>query len=936
MGFGDLSISNSTLSGNFTLGSLAQGGAIHTKFGALTITDSTLSYNYTRGNGASGGTINSAFSSVTLTNSTLMGSVASGSGSQGGAINDAFANLTATNSTIVQNLASAQGGGINVTSATVTLRNSILAQNLDNGTAPDLLFGGGTLVVSHSIVGDKTDTGLNAAPLGFPDANGNLIGTHALPIIPQLGLLANNGGPVLTMAPLPGSPAINAGSNPLATDPGPDHIPGNNDDTTLTTDERGAGFNRIAGATVDMGAFEIQSHVPATPTVNSLVSTTSVPVLTGTWDLVNAVSLKITVNGTLYTLGDTRLLSDGLGNWTLHTSVPIPDGIYNVTVNSANDIGETANITATGALLVETAPPNSPTVATQTTNQSKPVLTGTFDQSSVDKATVLQVTVAGTTFTLGSSPQLASDGSGNWTLTTTATINDGTYTVLVQTANAAGFPANRLATNALTIDTVPPVTPTVNTLVANTSIPVLTGTWDEGTPGGATVLQATVNGTTLTLGSSPQLASNGSGIWTLTTTAAIPDGTYTVSVHTADAAGNVANSTTTNQLLIETAAPVAPTINSLTTTSDQPILTGTWDQTSVDKANLLQVTVAGTTFTLGIDSQLASDGSGNWTLTTTSSIAGGQYAVSVHTANAAGFTADKSATNALTVESAPDIISAGATTFTVGSAGTFIVRTSGFPVPTLSESQTDVLPNGVKFIAADGVLSGTPAPGSGGTYTLHFTAANGIGSNVTKPLTLQVVQAPAFTSANNATFTLGFAGSFTVTASGVPAPTLAESNTDVLPNGVKFNAATGVLSGTPLAGTIGGYVLHFTADDGVSPDATQTFTLMVSSPFPFSGEYAVSSAVGSPTLASIGQSGNTLTLNGTSTATATVTSAAQILVNGTDLATYGNSSITFTSGAFAGQTWTKLDLPTAYTSSLGGAAQITQNGATGLSFFNSL
>ena len=69
--------------------------------------------------------------------------------------------------------------------------------------------------------------------------------------------LADNGGPTLTHALLPGSNAINAGSNSLSVDPGPDHIPGSGgDDVALTTDQRLTGFERIVGGRVDIGAVE--------------------------------------------------------------------------------------------------------------------------------------------------------------------------------------------------------------------------------------------------------------------------------------------------------------------------------------------------------------------------------------------------------------------------------------------------------------------------------------------------------------------------------------------------------------------------------------------------------------------------------------------------------------------------------------------------------
>ena len=85
--------------------------------------------------------------------------------------------------------------------------------------------------------------------------------------------------------------------------------------------------------------------------------------------------------------------------------------------------------------------------------------------------------------------------------------------------------------------------------------------------------------------------------------------------------------------------------------------------------------------------------------------------------------------------------------------------------------------------------------------------------------------APAITSANNAVFTEGAAGTFTVTATGNPTSTFALTGT--LPAGVTFNTQTGVLSGTPAAGSSGPYLLTVTANNGVSPNSTQNFDLAV-------------------------------------------------------------------------------------------------------------
>ena len=165
-------------------------------------------------------------------------------------------------------------------------------------------------------------------------------------------------------------------------------------------------------------------------------------------------------------------------------------------------------------------------------------------------------------------------------------------------------------------------------------------------------------------------------------------------------------------------------------------------------------------------------------------------------------------------------------TFVAGTAGTFTVMTTGTPRYSLSE--TGSLPSGVTFkdnLDGTGTLSGTPGLNTGGNFNIQFTAINGVNPNMTQNFTLTVNTAAAITSANTASFSTGTAGTFTVTATGTPAPTLSEGG--ALPAGVTFTAATGKLAGTPAAGTAGNYSITFTAHNGVGTDATQSFTLTV-------------------------------------------------------------------------------------------------------------
>ncbi|HXW79342.1 MAG TPA: putative Ig domain-containing protein, partial [Acidimicrobiales bacterium] len=222
---------------------------------------------------------------------------------------------------------------------------------------------------------------------------------------------------------------------------------------------------------------------------------------------------------------------------------------------------------------------------------------------------------------------------------------------------------------------------------------------------------------------------------------------------------------------------------------------------------------------------LTDKGNGTATISGTPALgAGGVYQFTLAATNiAATVTQDFT----LTVDEAPSFTSADDTGFTNGSAGTFAVTTYGYPTPTLTES--GALPAGVIFVDngnGTATISGTPT--ATGTYKIGLLAANGIGTNAAQSFTLTVDQAPSITSASSSTFTVGAAGSFSVTTTGYPTPALTESG--ALPSGVTFTNkgnGTATLSGTPQTGAGGVYDISITASNGVTPAGTQTFTLTV-------------------------------------------------------------------------------------------------------------
>ncbi len=120
----------------------------------------------------------------------------------------------------------------------------------------------------------------------------------------------------------------------------------------------------------------------------------------------------------------------------------------------------------------------------------------------------------------------------------------------------------------------------------------------------------------------------------------------------------------------------------------------------------------------------ADQGNGKATITGTPAPGtGGRYRITVTAANPLG-----TATRAFTmkVDQAPAITSADSATAQAGSGFSFHLTTTGYPAPRITEAGS--LPRGVRFRAASAALSGTPKPGTAGTYPITFTATSAAGT----------------------------------------------------------------------------------------------------------------------------------------------------------------------------------------------------------------
>ena len=263
---GDLTVRNSIFSDN----AASNGSAIYNE-GSLRLIRSTLVRNSATNQG--GGIFNSANATLIITNSIFEQNSAFDGG---GMITTLGSQTTITGSTFHNNTASSSGGAILIFPGTVTIRNSTFFRNSapqagaignNNGTLSvtnssfsentaeqgGAIANGGILNYANTILANSISVSdcVNYGSIGTNTnnlvesntASPNDCGTPALSSDPLLGPLADNGGSALTLALLPGSPAIDTGD----------------DASCPAADQRG--LTRPQGSHCDIGAYEANGSI---------------------------------------------------------------------------------------------------------------------------------------------------------------------------------------------------------------------------------------------------------------------------------------------------------------------------------------------------------------------------------------------------------------------------------------------------------------------------------------------------------------------------------------------------------------------------------------------------------------------------------------------------------------------------------------------------
>ncbi|MFN0277027.1 MAG: choice-of-anchor Q domain-containing protein [Pyrinomonadaceae bacterium] len=261
-----LNLLNSTISNNTAVAAAGQGGGITnlvagTNDGSVNIDRSSIINNVLAGaTSIGGGLINTSGTGggagvMTVTNTTVAGNSAA---DIGGIYNDGAAatlliDFTTVANNSATNVTAPEGGGIfqdTTVGGSTFVSNTISANNV----------AGASVDVNDLVSSLDYNHFENPNPLFVPGAN-DVVGSD-----PNIGTLANNGGPTLTIAPNPGSPVIDrilSGTNGCG--------------DIVTVDQRSLSRPNPAGGSCDKGSVELGTGTPTntnTPTATNTFTPT--------------------------------------------------------------------------------------------------------------------------------------------------------------------------------------------------------------------------------------------------------------------------------------------------------------------------------------------------------------------------------------------------------------------------------------------------------------------------------------------------------------------------------------------------------------------------------------------------------------------------------------------------------------------------------------
>jgi len=543
---------------------------------------------------------------------TLLGSAAAnGSGAwtyTTAALSNDVHNLTATATDVAGNIGTASSALAVTVDTVAPVAPTIASFSTDSGVVGDHITNDSTLTLTGSAEANSTVKIYDgAALLGSATANGSGAWTYT-------------------------TAALSNGAHNL---------------TATATDA--AGNTGVASSAT---AVTIDTVAPVAPSIASFSTDSGVLGDGITNDNTLTVTGAAEANSTIKVYDGATLLgsatANGSGAWS-YTTAPLSNGAHSLTATATDAAGNISSASSTMPATIDTVAPIAPSITSfspesgvvgdHIANVNTVTLTGAAEANSTVK-----VYDGGTL--LGSA---TANGSGAWSYTTAA-LSNGAHSLTATATDAAGNTGAASSATAVTIDTVAPNAPViVSDTTFNTNQLALIGSAEAN----STV--KIYDGATL-LGSA---TANGSGAWSFTT-AALSNGSHSLTATASDAAGNTGVASSAMAVTIDTVAPVAPSIASFSTDSgvvgDGITNDNTLTLTGAAEANSTIKVYDGATL-LG---SAKANGSGAWSYTS-AALSNGAHSLTATATDAAGNVSTASSAMAVTIDTvapvAPSITS---------------------------------------------------------------------------------------------------------------------------------------------------------------------------------------------------------------------------------------------------------------------------------------
>ncbi|WP_234096596.1 BapA/Bap/LapF family large adhesin [Citrobacter portucalensis] len=276
----------------------------------------------------------------------------------------------------------------------------------------------------------------------------------------------------------------------------------------------------------------------------------------------------ITIRDNGAEIGTTQV--DESGNWSFTPDAPLGQGQHNFTVVATDQAGNTGGASSSFTVLVDSIAPSAPVILTvqdntapttgpisngQISNESRPALSGTGE--------------------IGATITVLSDGQpigttivgagGSWSFTPSAALGNGQHTLTVTATDSAGNTSLPSGGFTYTVDTLAPTAPVItqvaddvgplignlnNGQATNDPLPTLSGTAEANS-----TVRIYDNGSFIGF-----TTADGTGAWTFTPGTQLGNGNHALTVTATDAAGNVSPTSAGFNIVVDTVAPLAPTI----------------------------------------------------------------------------------------------------------------------------------------------------------------------------------------------------------------------------------------------------------------------------------------------------------------------------------------------------------------------------------------